>query len=139
MVTLKQLQSQKKKLILKRDKGIEKQDLEFKKVEIQREIKVLQRSPSTSKNIALTQRTGRGLKVLGKKLGGATIRQFKRIKEQQMRDEAAIRKAESMAKQKVGRVGKVKTTIRKKKLKTGQKLSKIKEGKGFDVFSNLDF
>ena len=51
--------------------------------------------------------------------------------------QAAIIKAEKMAKQKVSRVGKVKRG--KKKFKTGQKLSKIKEGKGFDVFDNLNF
>lgn len=113
MATLKQLQAQKQKLLDKRAMALEKQKALSQKIELEREIKLLKRSPSTSRNIRLAKRTGRGLKILGKKLGSATVRQAKRIKDQQLRDEAAFRKR----------------SMKAKKLKTGQKLSKIKERK----------
>ncbi len=150
MATLKQLQAQKKRILDKRAVAVKKQKIEFEKIGLEKEIKQLQRSPSTSKNIRLAKRTGRGFKVLAKKIGGAAIRQAKRIKQQQLRDAAKISKAgkKSARQQQViitrtitgkGKKIKVKTTRRIKKLKTGQKLSKIKEGRGFDIFDNLDF
>jgi len=150
MVTLAKLQAKKKRILAKRDVAIKKQKIEFEKVGLEKEIKQLQRKPSTSKNIRLAKRTGRGFKVLAKKIGGAAIRQAKRIKEQQRRDAVMARKAgkKSAKQQQViitrtitgkGKKRKVKTTRRVKKLKTGQKLSKIKEGRGVDIFANLDF
>jgi len=123
MVTIEQLQGQKKRILKQKLDLQNKQKIKLEKIELQKEIKILQRSPSTSKNIRLAKRTGKGFAVLSKKVGSAAIRQFKRIKEQQLRDEAALRKGAKKI----------------KKIKTGQKLSKIKERKGFDVFSNLDF
>ena len=150
MATLKQLQAQKKRILDKRDEVIRKQKIEFEKIGLEKEIKILQRKPSTSRNIRLAQRTGRGFKVLAKKIGGAAIRQAKRIKEQQLRDAAKIRKIgkKSARQQEIiitrtitgkGKKRKVKITKTFKKLKTGQKLSKIKEGRGVDIFANLDF
>ncbi len=150
MVTLKQLQAQKKRILDKRSIAIKKQKIEFEKIGLQQEIKKLQRSQSTTKNIELARRTGRGLKILGKKLGSATIRQAKRIKEQQLRDNAAFRKVGKTTSPKgqiiitrtitgKGKKRKVTETKKFKKLKTGQKLSKIKEGRGVDIFANLDF
>lgn len=150
MVTLKSLQAQKKRILARRDDAAEKQRVEFEKIGLQKEIKKLQRSPVTSRNIALAKRTGKGLRILGKKFGAAAIRQAKRIKDQQMRDEATFKKAGKKVSQRgqviitrtvtgKGKKKKTKVTKRFKKLKTGQNLSKIKEGNGFDVFSNLDF
>ena len=150
MATLKQLQAQKKRILDKRDEAARKQKIEFEKIGLEKEIKILQRKPSTSKNIRLAQRTGRGFKVLAKKIGGAAIRQAKRIKEQQLRDAARVRKVgkKSARQQQViitrtitgkGKKKKIKVTKTFKKLKTGQKLSKIKEGRGVDIFANLDF
>ncbi len=154
MVTIEQLQAQRERLLKKRSKAQEKGNILSQKIELEKEIKILERSPSTSRNIILAKRTGRGLKILGKKLGSATIRQFKRIKEQQQRDEAALRKSGKKVKKETSNVGqviitktitgkgkkrKVTTSKRFQKLKTGQKLSKIKEKKGVDIFANLDF
>ena len=150
MATLKQLQAQKKRILDKRDEVIRKQKIEFEKIGLEKEIKILQRKPSTSRNIRLAQRTGRGFKVLVKKIGGAAIRQAKRIKEQKLRDAAKIRKIgkKSARQQEIiitrtitgkGKKKKVKITKTFKKLKTGQKLSKIKEGRGVDILANLDF
>ncbi len=124
MVTLTQLKAQKKRIIDARDRAAQKQKIQFEKIGLQKEIKRLNRSPGALKNIALAKRIGRGFKLGGKKLAAAAIRQAKRIKAQQIRDNAAI----------ANRVTKT-----SKKIKTGQKLSKIKEGNGFDVFSSLDF
>ena len=91
MVTLKELKAQKARLIAQRNRAINKQRVEFEKVGLEKEIKVLQRKPSTSRNIKLAQRTGRGLKILSRKFGSAALRQAKRIKEQQLRDDAIAR------------------------------------------------
>ena len=150
MVTIEQLQAQRERLLKKRSKAQEKGNILSQKIELEKEIKILERSPSTSRNIILAKRTVRGLKILGKKLGGVGIRQFKRIKEQQLRDEAALRKAGKKTSEKgqviitktitgKGKKKKVTTSKRFQKLKTGQKLSKIKEKKGVDIFANLDF
>ncbi len=154
MVTLSQLKAQKKRILARKDLALKKQEIEFEKIGLQKEIKKLQRSPATNRNIKLAKRTGRGFKILSKKIGSAAIRQGKRIRDQQLRDEAALRKSQSpkqIPKQKIlvtktitgkGKKKKIKISrriIKPKKLKTGQKLSKIKEGGGFNVFSNLDF
>lgn len=150
MATLAQLQAQKKRILDKRDEAARRQKIEFEKIGLEKEIKILQRKPSTSRNIRLARRTGRGFKVLAKKIGVAAIRQAKRIKEQQLRDAARIKKVgkKSASQQQViitrtitgkGKKKKVKTTRTFKKLKTGQKLSKIKEGQGVDIFANLNF
>ena len=123
MVTLRQLKEQKERLLKERARAQDKQNILSQKIELEKEINILKRSPSKIRNIEFAKRTGKGLKILGAKIGSATIRQAKRIKEQQLRDQAALRKSSKKS----------------KKLKTGQKLSKIKEKKGFDVFSNLDF
>ncbi len=150
MVTIEQLQAQKKRILMKRDVAIKKQKLQFDKLQLEQEIKTLQRKPSTSRNILLAKRTGRGFRVLASKIGGAAIRQAKRIKEQQLREAAALRKlGKKSAKQGQviitrtitgkGKKRKIKTTKSFKKLKTGQNLSKIKERARVDVFANLDF
>ncbi len=68
--------------------------LEDDRMEAERELKILTRSASTKRNIVLIKRTGRGLKIITKagiKIAG---RQIKRIKEQQLRDDALARRIE---------------------------------------------
>ncbi len=150
MVTIKQLQAEKRRILAKRDAAAAKQKLQFEKMGLQKEIKRLQRSPGTSRNIALAKRISRGFRRGSIKLGAAAIRQAKRIKQQQLRDDAVFRKTGkkiTQPKQLIitrtitgkGKKKKIKTTKTFKKLKTGQKLSKIKEGSGVDIFANLDF
>lgn len=150
MVTLAQLKAQKKRILDARDKAKKKQELQFEKIGLEKEIKKLKRSPGSLRNIEFAKRTGRGLKLLGKRFGSAAIRQAKRIKEQQLRDDAKFRKVgKKSAKQGQviitrtitgkGKKKKVTETRRFKKLKTGQNLSKIKERENVDVFANLDF
>ena len=124
MVTITQLRAQKKRILAKRDKAVKRQKIEFEKIGLQQEIKKLNRSTSTTKNIKLLKRTGKGFGILSKKIGAAALRQAQRIKAQQLRDNAKFRKSERK---------------NKKKIKTGQNFSKIKEGQGFDVFADLNF
>ncbi len=150
MVTLDQLKEQKRRILAQRDKATERQRIQFEKIGLEKEIKKLKRSPGSVRNIELARRTGRGLKILGKRVGSAAIRQAKRIKEQQLRDDAKFKKTgKKISKQGQviitrtitgkGKKKKVTETRSFKKLKTGQKLSKIKEKKGVDIFANLDF
>jgi len=91
MPTIKELKQQIAKEKSKQKAIKTKLDLEVEKRGLQLELKKLQRKPSTSRNILLAKRTGRGLKILSKKAFEVTKRQVKRIKEQQLRDEARIR------------------------------------------------
>ncbi len=92
MVTLKQLQKQIAKEKAKIASKRRQDELALEKVGLERELKFLKRSTSTKRNIAVARRTGRGLKILGGKVGRAVIRQGSLIKEQQLRDEAKIEK-----------------------------------------------
>lgn len=94
MVTLSQLRAEKRKILTERDVAAKKQQIEFEKIGLQKEIKKLRRSPGATRNIRFAKRTGRGLKILGSKIGAAAIRQAKRIKQQQLRDDAMLRKAQ---------------------------------------------
>ncbi len=94
MVTLKQLQKQIARERVKIAEKRRQDELALEKVGLQKELKSLQRSTSSKRNIALAKRTGRGLKILGGKVGRAAIRQGKLIRDQQLRDEAKIEKRE---------------------------------------------
>lgn len=92
MVTLKSLQDQIKKEKDKLASEQKKEAMFLEKQSLQKQLKILKRSPASKKNIVLINRTGKGLKILGKKFGKAFVNQAKRIKEQQMREDAAASK-----------------------------------------------
>ena len=92
MVTIKQLRKNILKEKAKERKIFEKKEEEFEKFRLEKELKGLKRSPGAKRNIELLKRTGRGLKILGGKARKFTIKQAERIRKQQLRDEAAIKK-----------------------------------------------
>ncbi len=104
MVSIKRLKQQIERERAKKKAIKTKIDLEVEKAGLQLELKKLQRKPSTSRNIKALQRTGRGLKVIGKKTFAVVKKQAILIKEQQLRDQALARKqAEIGKKQKLVR------------------------------------
>lgn len=152
MATIKQLQAQKARILRDRDVAMKKQKLQFEKIGLEKEIKQLRRTPSQMRNTRLAKRTAKGLRIIGKTIAAKASRQFKRIVEQQKRDAAIISRSEKMKNKSnqmiitrtiTGKGKNKKIRVSKKgfvkKLKTGQNLSKVKEGSGFDVFSDLDF
>ena len=60
MVTLAQLQAQKRRILAQRDVAAKKQRIEFEKVGLEKEIKKLKRSTGAIRNIRLLKRTGTG-------------------------------------------------------------------------------
>ena len=92
MVTIKQLRKNILKEKAKERKIFERKEEEFEKFRLEKELKGLKRSPGAKRNIELLKRTGRGLKILGGKARKFTIKQAERIRKQQLRDEAAIKK-----------------------------------------------
>ena len=113
---------------LKIAKAKARDDLEMERRAAEMELKTLSRSASTKRNIVFARRTARGFKGLARAGGKLAVKQLKRIKDQQMRDEALER-----------RIGKQ----RKKATKTIKKIRKgarkIKRDLPNDVFGGLDF
>lgn len=157
MVTIAQLNKKIEREKVKIASAEKKKGLEIKKSILERRLKVLQRSPSTQRNIKLAQRTSRGFKKLSKIAGKKLLKQGKLIRDQQLRDDARELKRENILKgiSKGGgeRVIITKTVTgkgKKKKTKTSRKViksKKTKKGKSQDfgskieseVFGNLDF
>ena len=102
MVTIKQLRKNILKEKAKERKIFERKEEEFEKLRLKNELKALRRSPGAKRNIELLKRTGRGLKILGRKARTFTIKQAERIRKQQLRDEAAIRKKGKKIKKQIG-------------------------------------
>ena len=63
MVTLKSLQGRIKKQRDKLAMAQKREVIRLEKLSLQRELKELQRKPSTKKNVLLAKRVGRGLKI----------------------------------------------------------------------------
>ncbi len=84
----------------------EKQKLEFEKVTLSKQLKMLKRSPGTTRNIQLARRTGIGLKRLATIGGKALIKQAKLIKDQQLREDMAFAKRGKRIRKKVKKTGK---------------------------------
>lgn len=112
MVSLDQLKREIAKQRAKITSAEDKENLRLEKIKLEKELKVLKRSPETKRNIELVSRTARGFKRLAGGAGKALIKQAKLIKEQQLREE--------------GRLGK------KPKKKKGKK--KVQSSKGQKVF-----
>lgn len=126
MVTLESLKKQIKK---QEDRlaDIKKQnDLEFQKSTLSKQLKTLKRSPGTTKNIQIARRTARGFKRLALIGGKALIKQAKLIKDQQLREDAALSKRGKTITKRAKRAGK---KIRKASKKRSKKLSKKGAGK----------
>lgn len=145
MVTLKELQKQIAFEKAKRKK-VEVKVLEQRKIQdLQDELKQLRRTPSQVRTSKLVKRTGRGLKLIGKKVSAAAIRQGKRIRKQQLRDLAAAEKREKGLKKASERVKIVTITKRKgkKPLKTvtfktkKRKAKKGTQAPGEDFFGGI--
>ncbi len=100
MVTITQLRKQIAAKRFEEKKLIEKEELGLEKIRLEKELKVLNRSPTAKRNIRLLKRTGRGLKGLAEKARDFTIKQAERIKKQQLRDEAEFRKSVKKGKRK---------------------------------------
>ncbi len=83
----------------------------------------LLKNPSAMRNRELAKRTLRGLKIIGRKTFKVVSKQARLIRDQQLRDEAALRKQGTKARR----------SIKKKGKKT------LKAAKSFDPFGNLDF
>lgn len=103
----------------------EQQKLQQEKDSLQDQLKVLQRSTSTKRNIVFAQRTGRGFKRIAKAVGGALVRQARLIKEQQLREDAAFRKA---GKKIVKTAKKTRKKLSKAAKRRGKKISKKTTG-----------
>lgn len=90
MVTLAQLQKQiaieKRKVENERQRNI----AIAKKKDLERQLKILKRSPGTKRNIAVLKRTGVGFKRLVGIGSKALLKQAQRIREQQLRDDALL-------------------------------------------------
>lgn len=81
----KQIANQRKKIAIAKKRNED----ELENIRLQQELKVLQRSPTTRRNIEFTRRTGRGLKKVSEKAGKFLVKQGKLIREQGLRDEAS--------------------------------------------------
>ena len=125
MVTIEQL---KKQIAGERAKVVkvrERERLAIEKSDLQKELKILQRGPTTKTSIKLLRRSGRGLRVIGKKVAKAAKRQAERIRNQQLRDAETIRKSQTG-----GRSRRVKTvTIIKRKGKKPKRVVSFKKVK----------
>ena len=137
MPTIEQLKKQIQAEELKISKAKKKQDLEFEKAKLSKQLKVLRRSPSTKKNIALAKKTGTQIKKFGGIAGRAILKQAKLIKEQQMREDAAFaqrNKQLSTAAKKTGKKLAKKSRKRTKTVSRGLKSRNQKVSSGFDFF-----
>lgn len=126
MVTIDEL---KRKIKEKEDKiatAERKRKLELEKSNLSRQLKLLQRSPATSKNIELARRTARGFKRLAGIGGRALVKQVKLIKDQQLREDAVLARRQKKITKTVKKAGK---KLRKASKKRRKKLSKKGPGK----------
>ncbi len=112
MVTIRQLKAQISREKAKKKTAQLRVSLEDEKIQLQQELKILQRKPSTVKNIKLLKRTGKGLKLIGKKSFDAVKKQAILIKEQQLRDQALARRDAKIEKKIKGKRKKVKKNIK---------------------------
>ena len=133
MVTIEELKSQIAKEQKRIDDAKKKQKLEFEKSTLSKQLKVLKRSPGTTKNIEIAKRTGRGLARITKFAGTALVKQAKLIKEQQLREDAAFAKSQRKLKKKIKKGRKKLAKGSKKRSKT---LSKKTGGKSFTIKFN---
>ncbi len=135
MPTIKQLRDQIAKEKSKRKEIELKTSLELEKSSLSRELRILQRKPSTIRNIKILKRTGKGLKFISGKAFTVAKRQVKLIKEQQLRDEALARRDAKRLVKRVIITGKGK---KKKKKIIFQKPNKvIKQPQQEDFFGGL--
>ena len=121
MVTIKELQESidLEKGKLKKAQALTAKDIE--KSKLQKELFQLRNRKAISgagKGKRILQRTGRGLKILGKKAAPILKKQAKLIRDQQLRDDALEKRAAK----------------RKKK-----SLKKRKSNQGFNIMGDLDF
>ena len=100
MVTITQLRKQIATQKAKEKKLIEKEELGLEKIRLQKELKVLNRSPTQKRNIRLLKRTAKGFKGLAQKARDFTVKQAERIRKQQLRDESSLRKSVKKGKKK---------------------------------------
>lgn len=115
MVTLTQLKRQIQAERDKVDRAREKQRIEAEKISLKKQLKILQRSPGTQRNIALAKRTATGFKRLAGIGGRALIKQARLIKEQQLREDALFkREGKSLAKRAKKKLRKTNRVITKK-------------------------
>lgn len=129
MVTIKQLKEQIARERARKNALKTRIDLEVEKANLQLELKKLQRKPGTLRNIALAKRTGRGLKIIGKKTFKAVKKQALLIKDQQLRDQALARRDIRRAGKKIG----------KKSRKRFKKIIKESSPDFFSGLGGLDF
>ena len=104
MVTIEQLKKQIERERERKRNLKTKIDLEVEKANLKLELKKLQRKPGTLRNIKIAKRTGRGLKLIGKKTFKVVKKQALLIKAQQDRDAALARKNAKKTKKKVKKV-----------------------------------
>ncbi len=148
MVTITQLRTQIARERTRKKKIKTQLDLEIEKSNLQLELKKLQRKPSTLRNIKFAKRTGRGLKILGKKTFKVIKKQAILIKDQQLRDQALARK-QSLPKTKLVKRIEITGKGKKKKRKvifervkvTKKKVRKIAQQQSdfFGGLQGLDF
>ncbi len=123
MVTDRELKSLRKKIDIERAKirlGQQKRDLILQESRMRRELFLLQNPRKTE----FGKRIGRGLKITGRKVGGALIKQGRLISQQQERDRR-LDEARRVRERRPIKVRKIKRTSR--------------GDFGPDIFAGLDF
>lgn len=126
MVTIESLKKKIKAQEARLDDIKKRQNLEFEKATLSKQLKTLKRSPGTTRNIDLARRTGRGLRRLATIGGKALIKQAKLIKDQQLREDLQFAKRGKKITKTVKKAGK---KLRKASKKRRRKLTKKGPGK----------
>ncbi len=126
MVTIDSLKKQIKREQTRLDDIKKRNELEFEKATMAKQLKMLKRSPGTTRSIQLARRTGIGLKKLATIGGKALLKQAKLIKDQQLREDRAFAKRGKKIRKTVKKTGK---KLRKSSRRRRRQLTKKGPGK----------